>query len=148
MSSEYRPKKPVTMSGILKSFRNLPNKRKKQKYDDEDETDQKWMEVDLGWLKKKGSPTFKMSRMPENSVESLFLQATERGDRKAIIFALENAPDLNVNCTDADGNSALVVAIQNGNSDEWSAGGDEKLMTQRRRRMKMSEGVEVKEHAT
>ncbi|XP_030853348.1 short transient receptor potential channel 5 [Strongylocentrotus purpuratus] len=58
-----------------------------------------------------------MSRMPENSVESLFLQATERGDRKAIIFALENAPDLNVNCTDADGNSALVVAIQNGNSD-------------------------------
>ncbi|XP_071508426.1 short transient receptor potential channel 4-like isoform X2 [Diadema antillarum] len=58
-----------------------------------------------------------MSRLPENSVESLFLQAVERGDRKAILFALENAPDLNINCTDADDNSALVVAIQNGNSD-------------------------------
>ena len=59
-----------------------------------------------------------MSRLQENSVESLFLQAVERGDRKAIIFALENAPDLNVNCLDADDNSALVIAITNGNSGE------------------------------
>ena len=63
-----------------------------------------------------------MSRLAENSVESLFLQATERGDRKAIIFALENAPDLNVNCLDADDQSALVIAITNGNSGKNKGG--------------------------
>lgn len=51
------------------------------------------------------------------SVEQLFLQAVERGDRKAILYALENAPDLNINCQDEDGRSALIIAIQNGNSD-------------------------------
>lgn len=51
------------------------------------------------------------------SVEELFLQAVERGDRKAILYALENAPDLNINCQDDDGRSALIIAIQNGNSD-------------------------------
>lgn len=50
------------------------------------------------------------------SVEELFLQAVERGDRKAILYALENAPDLNINCQDDDGRSALIIAIQNGNS--------------------------------
>ena len=49
-------------------------------------------------------------------MEALFLQAVERGDRKAIIYALENAPDLNINCLDSDGKSALVKAIENGNS--------------------------------
>ncbi|XP_071821077.1 short transient receptor potential channel 5-like isoform X4 [Apostichopus japonicus] len=52
-----------------------------------------------------------------SSVEQLFLQAVERGDRKAILYALENAPDLNINCQDEDGRSALIIAIQNGNSD-------------------------------
>ena len=52
------------------------------------------------------------------SVERLFIQAVERGDRKAIIFALENAPDLNINCTDQDDRSALLIAIENGNSGE------------------------------
>ncbi|XP_071947981.1 short transient receptor potential channel 4-like [Antedon mediterranea] len=50
-------------------------------------------------------------------VEQLFIQAVERGDRKAITFALANAPDLNINCTDSEGKTALVLAIQNGNSD-------------------------------
>ena len=50
------------------------------------------------------------------SVERLFIQSVERGDRKAIIFALDNAPDLNINCTDQDDRHALLIAIQNGNS--------------------------------
>ena len=50
------------------------------------------------------------------SVERLFIQAVERGDRKAIIFALDNAPDLNINCTDQDDRPALLISIQNGNS--------------------------------
>ncbi|XP_071802495.1 transient receptor potential-gamma protein-like isoform X3 [Asterias amurensis] len=51
------------------------------------------------------------------SVERLFIQAVERGDRKAIIFALDNAPDLNINCSDQDDRPALLISIQNGNSD-------------------------------
>ncbi|XP_033110107.1 short transient receptor potential channel 5-like isoform X2 [Anneissia japonica] len=50
-------------------------------------------------------------------VEQLFIQAVQRGDRKAITFALANAPDLNINCVDSEGKTALVLAIQNGNSD-------------------------------
>ena len=57
----------------------------------------------------------------ESSMEALFLQAVERGDRKAIIYALENAPDLNINCLDSDGKSALVKAIENGNSGKLEA---------------------------
>ncbi|XP_072015780.1 LOW QUALITY PROTEIN: short transient receptor potential channel 4-like [Amphiura filiformis] len=52
-----------------------------------------------------------------DSMEKLFLAAAEKGDKKAILYALENAPDLNINCTDNEGRSALVIAIQNGNSD-------------------------------
>ncbi|XP_041481889.1 short transient receptor potential channel 5-like [Lytechinus variegatus] len=52
-----------------------------------------------------------------DSMEKLFLAAAEKGDKKAILYALENAPDLNINATDKDGRSALVIAIQNGNSD-------------------------------
>ena len=51
-----------------------------------------------------------------DSMEKLFLAAAEKGDKKAILYALENAPDLNINCTDNEGRSALVIAIQNGNS--------------------------------
>lgn len=51
-----------------------------------------------------------------DSMEKLFLAAAEKGDKKAILYALENAPDLNINCTDGEGRSALVIAIQNGNS--------------------------------
>ncbi|XP_072015775.1 short transient receptor potential channel 4-like isoform X2 [Amphiura filiformis] len=53
----------------------------------------------------------------DSSMEALFLQAVDRGDRKAIIYALDNAPDLNINCLDDDAKSALVKAIENGNSD-------------------------------
>ena len=49
-------------------------------------------------------------------MEKLFLAAAEKGDKKAILYALENAPDLNINATDKDGRGALVIAIQNGNS--------------------------------
>ncbi|XP_072176469.1 short transient receptor potential channel 4-like [Diadema setosum] len=52
-----------------------------------------------------------------DSMEKLFLAAAEKGDKKAILYALENAPDLNINATDKDGRGALVIAIQNGNSD-------------------------------
>ncbi|XP_022085174.1 transient receptor potential-gamma protein-like isoform X3 [Acanthaster planci] len=64
------------------------------------------------------SPTMQRPNFSDAaSVERLFIQAVERGDRKAIIFALENAPDLNINCTDQDDRSALLIAIENGNSD-------------------------------
>lgn len=52
-----------------------------------------------------------------DSMEKLFLAAAEKGDKKAILYALENAPDLNINALDRDGRSALIIAIQNGNSD-------------------------------
>ncbi|XP_030853015.1 short transient receptor potential channel 5-like [Strongylocentrotus purpuratus] len=52
-----------------------------------------------------------------DSMEKLFLAAAEKGDKKAILYALDNAPDLNINSSDKDGRSALVIAIQNGNSD-------------------------------
>lgn len=51
-----------------------------------------------------------------DSMEKLFLAAAEKGDKKAILYALDNAPDLNINSSDKDGRSALVIAIQNGNS--------------------------------
>lgn len=52
-----------------------------------------------------------------DSMEKLFLAAAEKGDKKAILYALDNAPDLNINALDRDGRSALIIAIQNGNSD-------------------------------
>lgn len=51
-----------------------------------------------------------------DSMEKLFLAAAEKGDKKAILYALDNAPDLNINALDRDGRSALIIAIQNGNS--------------------------------
>ncbi|XP_038063933.1 short transient receptor potential channel 4-like isoform X2 [Patiria miniata] len=64
-------------------------------------------------------PTMEMDIGPGrfDSMEKLFLAAAENGDKKAIMYALEKAPDLNINCTDKDGRSALVIAIQNGNSE-------------------------------
>ncbi|XP_033646603.1 short transient receptor potential channel 4-like isoform X1 [Asterias rubens] len=64
-------------------------------------------------------PTMEMDIGPGrfDSMEKLFLAAAENGDKKAIMYALEKAPDLNINCFDKDGRSALVIAIQNGNSD-------------------------------
>ncbi|XP_022085140.1 short transient receptor potential channel 4-like isoform X3 [Acanthaster planci] len=64
-------------------------------------------------------PTMEMDIGPGrfDSMEKLFLAAAENGDKKAIMYALEKAPDLNINCSDKDGRSALVIAIQNGNSD-------------------------------
>ncbi|XP_071948244.1 short transient receptor potential channel 4-like [Antedon mediterranea] len=50
-------------------------------------------------------------------MEKLFLAAAEKGDKKAILYALDNAPDLNINCVDREGRSALIIAINNGNSD-------------------------------
>ena len=55
-----------------------------------------------------------------DSMEKLFLAAAENGDKKAIMYALEKAPDLNINCFDKDGRSALVIAIQNGNSGKFT----------------------------
>ncbi|XP_077991000.1 short transient receptor potential channel 4-like [Glandiceps talaboti] len=51
------------------------------------------------------------------SVEKLFLSAAERGDKKAIIYALENGRRFNVNCKDSEGRTALVLAIQNGSTE-------------------------------
>ncbi|XP_070555124.1 short transient receptor potential channel 4-like [Ptychodera flava] len=55
--------------------------------------------------------------MVSSAVEKLYLVAAEKGDKKAMKYALEYCKGLNVNCTDANGRTALVIAIQNGNTD-------------------------------
>ncbi|XP_077863794.1 short transient receptor potential channel 4-like [Saccoglossus kowalevskii] len=51
------------------------------------------------------------------SVEKIFLLSAERGDKKALVYALENARNFNINCRDSEGRTALVIAIQNGSAD-------------------------------
>ncbi|XP_070555678.1 short transient receptor potential channel 4-like [Ptychodera flava] len=51
------------------------------------------------------------------NMERLFLASAEKGDKKAMILALENKAHFNADCVDNDGRSALVIAIQNRNFD-------------------------------
>ncbi|XP_077991360.1 short transient receptor potential channel 4-like [Glandiceps talaboti] len=51
------------------------------------------------------------------NMEKLFLAAAEKGDKKAMILALENKAHFNTDCVDKDGRSALVIAIHNRNLD-------------------------------
>ncbi|XP_077991402.1 short transient receptor potential channel 4-like [Glandiceps talaboti] len=55
--------------------------------------------------------------MAPSAVEKLYLTAAEKGDKKAMKLALEYAKGLNLDCKDADGRSALVIAIQIGSND-------------------------------
>ncbi|XP_077863421.1 short transient receptor potential channel 5-like [Saccoglossus kowalevskii] len=50
-------------------------------------------------------------------LERIFLSAVEKGEKRAAIVALEHADYFNVNCEDAKGRTALVIAVQNGNID-------------------------------
>ncbi|XP_077869035.1 short transient receptor potential channel 4-like, partial [Saccoglossus kowalevskii] len=50
-------------------------------------------------------------------LEKLFLAAAEKGDKKAMIVALENKGHFNTDCVDSDGRSALVIAVHNRNLD-------------------------------
>ncbi|XP_070555680.1 short transient receptor potential channel 4-like [Ptychodera flava] len=58
-------------------------------------------------------------RFAETSAEKLYLAATDKGDKKAVLHSLENANParFNINCIDGEGRTALVIAIQNGNID-------------------------------
>ncbi|XP_077983378.1 short transient receptor potential channel 4-like [Glandiceps talaboti] len=62
-------------------------------------------------------PAEAMKKKAHTPAEVLYLTAVERGDKKAVLVALENSDNLNINCVDNDGRSALLIAIQNGNSD-------------------------------
>ncbi|XP_070555118.1 short transient receptor potential channel 4-like [Ptychodera flava] len=53
----------------------------------------------------------------KRSVERLFLSAAEKGDKKAIKYALENATGLDFNCVDPNGRTALIIAVENANTD-------------------------------
>ncbi|XP_077863894.1 short transient receptor potential channel 4-like [Saccoglossus kowalevskii] len=55
--------------------------------------------------------------MNRKNMEKLYLTAAEKGDKKAMKLALEYARGLDINCTDASGRSALILAIQNGSTD-------------------------------
>ncbi|XP_070555682.1 short transient receptor potential channel 4-like [Ptychodera flava] len=57
------------------------------------------------------------SKSKHAKVEKLFLSAAERGDKKAIQFALENGRGFDVNCKNVEGFTALVLAIRNGHID-------------------------------
>ncbi|XP_070534853.1 transient receptor potential-gamma protein-like [Ptychodera flava] len=50
-------------------------------------------------------------------VEDLFLTAAEKGDKRAILVALDHCDVFDVNCKDVDGQSALLIAIVNGHFD-------------------------------
>ncbi|XP_077991582.1 short transient receptor potential channel 4-like [Glandiceps talaboti] len=53
----------------------------------------------------------------KRSVEKLFLGAAEKGDKKAIKYALENAVGLDYNCVGPNGRTALTIAVENANTD-------------------------------
>nr|XP_006814346.1 PREDICTED: short transient receptor potential channel 4-like [Saccoglossus kowalevskii] len=55
-------------------------------------------------------------------MEKLYLTAAEKGDKKAMKLALEYARGLDINCTDASGRSALILAIQNGSTAVHNSG--------------------------
>ncbi|XP_077991085.1 short transient receptor potential channel 5-like [Glandiceps talaboti] len=54
-------------------------------------------------------------RHPE--LENIFLSAVEKGEKKVVLVALEHADYFDVNCVDANGRTAVVIAVQNGNID-------------------------------
>ncbi|XP_077863793.1 short transient receptor potential channel 7-like [Saccoglossus kowalevskii] len=53
----------------------------------------------------------------QKSAEKLFLAAAEKGDKKMLVDALERFPELDINCEDCEGRSALVISIMAGNTD-------------------------------
>ncbi|XP_077863895.1 short transient receptor potential channel 4-like [Saccoglossus kowalevskii] len=53
----------------------------------------------------------------KRSVEKLFLGAAEKGDKKAIKYALENVVGLDFNCVDPNGRTALIIAVENASTD-------------------------------
>ncbi|XP_070555984.1 short transient receptor potential channel 5-like [Ptychodera flava] len=50
-------------------------------------------------------------------LEKIFLSAVERGEKKTVLVALKHISYFNVNCMDAEGRTAVVIAVQNGNID-------------------------------
>ncbi|XP_077991003.1 short transient receptor potential channel 7-like [Glandiceps talaboti] len=50
-------------------------------------------------------------------VEQLFLAATEKGDKKMFLNTLDRYPNLDINCVNEEGLTALALAIQIGNTD-------------------------------
>ncbi|XP_070556407.1 short transient receptor potential channel 7-like isoform X2 [Ptychodera flava] len=50
-------------------------------------------------------------------LEEMFLEAAETGDKKTIFAALEKHHLFNVNCVDPEGKSALVIAVENAQTD-------------------------------
>nr|XP_002740098.1 PREDICTED: short transient receptor potential channel 4-like [Saccoglossus kowalevskii] len=59
-----------------------------------------------------------MSNLKESLVlEQLFLSVCRRGDKKEILAALEKRSLFDVNCVDADGKSALVIAVESAQTD-------------------------------
>ncbi|XP_077986982.1 short transient receptor potential channel 5-like [Glandiceps talaboti] len=46
-------------------------------------------------------------------LEEMYLSAAEKGEKKAILIILEHADLFDVNCTDSEGRTALLVALEN-----------------------------------
>ncbi|XP_070555679.1 short transient receptor potential channel 4-like [Ptychodera flava] len=53
----------------------------------------------------------------KRSAEKLFLAAAEKGDKKLLTETLDRYDNLDINCVDSEGQSALVIAIEFGNTD-------------------------------
>nr|XP_006820985.1 PREDICTED: short transient receptor potential channel 4-like [Saccoglossus kowalevskii] len=53
----------------------------------------------------------------KSPAEVLYLTAVDRGDRKAALVALDSPANINKDCVDGEGRTALVIAIENGNID-------------------------------
>ncbi|XP_077862185.1 transient receptor potential-gamma protein-like, partial [Saccoglossus kowalevskii] len=49
------------------------------------------------------------------ALQKLFLSAAKRGEKKAILVALDHTDIFDVNCVDTSGKSALVLAVENSN---------------------------------